>query len=153
MSTLPTYVQFRNWEPGDPKNAEIVLDLYKVWDENKLADATGYFADTTNFDLPDGRRLSTTKSTIETTFGKLRKSYKQTINVPFSIMPLYNKDMDQQWVIAWIWNKWQYTDGVRDSMLYCDNWRFSNGKIDHMVSMENKPSKLLSGTLSKKAVK
>jgi hypothetical protein len=109
-----------------------------------------YFGDTTRFDLPDGRRFTISNNTIESTLRKWRKNYKETSNIPFSLISLHNKDMDQQWVIAWTWNKWRYVDGTKDSMLYCDNWRLKDGKIVYLNSAENQPSKSLSKTLNNK---
>ena len=88
-------------------------------------------------------------NTIESTLRKWRKNYKETVNIPFSLISLHNKDLDQQWVIAWTWNKWRDADGGKDSMLYCDNWRFKNGKIVYLNSLENLPSRELLKTLNK----
>ena len=69
-------------------------------------------------------------------------------NIPFSLISLHNKDLDQQWVIAWTWNKWRHADGSKDSMLYCDNFRLKDGKIVYLNSLQNQPSKSLSKTLN-----
>ena len=149
-STLPSFVLFRNWEQGDPENPQLILKTYQAWDSDSTGGMSTYFGDTTRFDLPDGRRFTMTNNTIESTLRKWRKNYKQTSNIPFSLISLHNKDMDQQWVIAWTWNKWRYVDGTKDSMLYCDNWRLKDGKIVYLNSTENRPSKLLLKTLNNK---
>ena len=94
--------------------------------------------------------LLLTNNTIESTLRKWRKNYKETSNIPFSLVSLHNKDLDQQWVMAWTWNKWRNADGTKDSMLYCDNWRLKDGKIVYLNSAENRPSKSLSKTLNSK---
>ena len=147
-STLPSFVVFRNWEQGNPENSQLILNAYKAWDSDSTGGMSTYFGDTTRFDLPDGRRFTMPNSTIESTLRKWRRNYKATSNIPFSLISLHNKDVDQQWVIAWTWNKWQYTDGTKDSMLYCDNWRLKDGKIVYLNSTENRPSKSLSKTLN-----
>jgi len=148
-STLPSFVVFKNWEQGNPENSQLILDTYKAWDSDSTGAMSSHFGDTTRFDLPDGRRFTTTNNTIESTLRKWRKNYKETTNMPFSLISLHNKDLDQQWVIAWTWNKWRYTDGTKDSMLYCDNWRLKDGKIVYLNSLENRPSKSLSKSLNK----
>jgi len=105
-STLPSYVMFRNWEQGDPQNSHLILNTYQAWDSDSTGIMSAYFGDTTRFDLPDGRRFTTNNNTIESTLRKWRKNYKETSNIPFSLISLHNKDLDQQWVIAWTWNKW-----------------------------------------------
>jgi len=152
-STLPSFVVFKNWEAGDPGNSQLIVDAYNAWDSDSTGALASYFADTTRFDLPDGRRFTTTNNTIEATLRKWRKNYKETSNIPFSLISLHNKDLDQQWVIAWTWNKWRNADGTRDSMLYSDNWRMKDKKIVYLNSLENHPSKTLSKTLNKIAPK
>jgi hypothetical protein len=147
-STLPPFVVFKNWEMGDPGNSELILSTYKGWDSDSTGVMSTYFADTTRFDLPDGRRFTTTNNTIESTLRKWRKNYKETSNIPFSLISLHNKDLDQQWVIAWTWNKWRNADGTKDSMLYCDNWRLKDSKIVYLNSLGNSPSKPLSKKLN-----
>jgi hypothetical protein len=149
LSTLPSFVVYRNWEQGNSENAQLIVNTYKAWDSDSTGAMSSYFGDTTRFDLPDGRRFTTTNNTIESTLRKWRKNYKETSNIPFSLISLHNKDLDQEWVIAWTWNKWQRTDGTKDSMLYCDNWRLKGGKIVYLNSSENQPSKSLSKTLNK----
>jgi hypothetical protein len=153
VSTLPSFVVFKNWEMGDPANAQVIVNAYNAWDSDSTGTMSVYFADSTSFDLPDGRRFTMTNNTIESTLRKWRKNYKATSNVPFSLISLHNKDRDQQWVIAWTWNKWKYNDGSKDSMLYCDNWRLKDGKIVYLNSAGNKPSKSLLKTLSKVSAK
>jgi hypothetical protein len=148
-STLPPTVIFRNWEPGDPENSHLILNAYKAWDSDSTGALASYFGDTTRFDLPDGRRFTTTNNTIEPTLRKWRKNYKETVNMPFSLISLHNKDLDQQWVIAWTWNTWRHSDGSKDSMLYCDNWRMKDKKIVYLNSLQNRPSKSLLKTLNK----
>jgi len=149
-STLPPFVVFRNWEQGNPENSQLILNAYKAWDSDSTGGMSSYFGDTTKFDLPDGRRFTINNNTIESTLRKWRKNYKETSNIPFSLVSLHNKDLDQQWVMAWTWNKWRNADGTKDSMLYCDNWRLKDGKIVYLNSAENRPSKSLSKTLNSK---
>jgi hypothetical protein len=148
-STLPSFVVFRNWEQGNPENSQLILNTYNAWDSDSTGVMSTYFGDTTRFDLPDGRRFTMPNTTIESTLRKWRKNYKETSNIPFSLISLHNKDLDQQWVLAWTWNKWRYADGTKDSMLYCDNWRLKDGKIVYLNSSGNRPSKLLTKTLNK----
>ena len=147
-STLPPFVVFRNWELGNPENSQLIINAYEAWDSDSTGLLASYFGDTTRFDLPDGRRFITSNNTIEPMLRKWRKNYKETVNIPFSLISLHNKDLDQQWVIAWTWNKWRHADGSKDSMLYCDNFRLKDGKIVYLNSLQNQPSKSLSKTLN-----
>ncbi|HEY6504547.1 MAG TPA: nuclear transport factor 2 family protein [Chitinophagaceae bacterium] len=153
LPELPGYVVFNNWEMGDPERTKLILNVYAAWDASNTTEMASYFADSAVYDLPDGSRRITTSKNIETTFHKWRHGYKETSNIPFSLISLYNKDQDQEWVIAWTWNKWRDAYGKRDSMLYCDNWRISHGKITYLNSLENKPSAALARQLNKRIPK
>ena len=37
LSTLPSFVIFRNWEQGNPENSQVILNTYNAWD----SDSTG----------------------------------------------------------------------------------------------------------------
>src|SRR5258705_3322378 len=60
LSTLPSFVVFRNWEQRDPENSELILNTYKAWDSDSTGAMSTYFSDTTTFGLPDGLRFTTT---------------------------------------------------------------------------------------------
>jgi|SRR6218665_352747 len=149
LPELPSFVHYKNWEMGDPQKTQLILNVYKAWDGNMPGEMASYFADSANYDLPDGIRVTTTNKTVESKFRKWRNSYKETSNIPFSLISLRNKDLDEEWVIAWTWNKWSYTDGKKDSMLYCDNWRIENEKVVYFNSLQSRPSKPLSSKLDK----
>ena len=148
LPELPASVIYKNWETGNPQNTKLIADVYKAWDGDDPAAMAAFFADSTTYDLPDGTRATTIKKDFESKLRKWRRSYKETTNTPFSLISLNNKDRDQEWVIAWTWNKWTYTDGKKDSMLYCDNWRIKDGKIVYLNSTQNRPSRQLSKALN-----
>jgi hypothetical protein len=149
MPDLPASVVYKNWEPGDPQATALIIDVYKAWDTDNPTDMATYFADSSVYDLPDGSRLVTTKETVEATLRKWRGLFKETTNLPFSLISLHNKDFDQDWVIAWTWTRWKNANGTKDSMLFCDNWRLKNNKIEYLNSLEHRASKQLSKSLNK----
>jgi len=58
-----------------------------------------------------------------------------------SAISLHNDDLNDDWVQILAYNKWTYKDGGKDSMLYYDNWRLTNGKIDYLTTLEQTPPK------------
>jgi len=152
-SALPSFVAFRNWQMGNPAKTNSILGVYRNWDSGNTDSMATYFADSSTYDFPDGTRRITTDKTIEAKFRQWRHEYATTSNIPFSLISLYNKDLKQEWVIAWTWNKWQYKDGAKDSALYCDNWRFEEGKITYLNSLQNHVSKALAKRLNEKIQK
>jgi hypothetical protein len=148
LPELPATVILKNWEAGDPQLAGTIANLYQAWDSDSPTDMASYLADSTVFDWPNGVRVITNKETVEAELRKWRNTYSSTTNTPFSLISLHNKDRNQDWVIAWVWNKWQTKDGKKDSMLVCDNWLLKNGKVVYLNSSENRTSKSLSGLLN-----
>src|SRR4029078_5100578 len=51
---------FSKFEMGDPKNAELVLNLWKAWDGGDLSKAKDLFADTVEMHFADGSMMKTT---------------------------------------------------------------------------------------------
>ena len=148
LPELPAYVAFKDWEIGDPGKAKMVVDIYKAWDGPMMGDIASSFTDSAVYDFPDGSHWITTHKTIESTFREWRHHYKETSNIPFSMISLHNNERNQDWVIAWTWNKWRNSNGTKDSMLFCDNWLFKEGKVTYLNSMQNQPSKSLARRLN-----
>jgi len=139
-----------NWKMGDPANTKLILDMYKAWDAKDATAVAGFFADSANMDMPDGRRLALKKDNVYEKFAKARSQYTNTSNQIVSAMALHNDDHNDDWVQIMTYNKWAYQDGVKDSMLYFDNWRLKDGKIIYLNSLQQKPPKPLLKILEKK---
>lgn len=148
LPELPSSVVFRNWEMGDPSNLTVIVELYKAWDSEQPTDMVGYLGDSITFDWPNGSRVLTSKEEVEPLLRKWRNGFKSTSNTPVSLLSVHNKDMNQDWVIAWVWNRWETAQGKKDSMLFCDNWRIEENKVVYLNSSENRTSKSLSTALN-----
>ena len=132
-----------HWKMGDPANTKLILDMYQAWDAKDGAAVAAFFADSADMDMPDGRRLLLRKDDVFEKFAKARSQYTNTSNKIVSAMALHNDDHNDDWVQIMTYNKWAYKDGVKDSMLYFDNWRLKDGKIVYLNSLQQKPPKAL----------
>ena len=132
---------YSNWEIGKRENMNTVLSLYKAWDESSVDNLKSLFADSVILDLPGGRRVTSSRDNITDILVKFRSAYKTTANQVISIYPLLNKETNDEWVAALLYNKWTYKDNIRDSSLYQDLWKLQNGKIYYMLSLEQSPSR------------
>jgi len=132
---------YSNWEMGKRENMNTVLSLYKAWDESSVDNLKNIFADSVILDLPGGRRVTSSRDNITDILLKFRSAYKTTANQVISIYPLLNKETNDEWVAALLYNKWTYKDNARDSSLYQDLWKLQNGKIYYMLSLEQSPSR------------
>lgn len=134
-------VERKNWTIGDPANTKMVLDMYHAWDSNDAAAVAGFFADSAVLDMPNTPRRVFNKENVYEKFGRARKQYTNTSHQILSAISLHNDDNNDDWVQILAYNKWTYQDGGRDSMLYYDNWRLKNGKIDYLITLEQAPSR------------
>jgi len=132
---------YSNWEIGKRDNMNTVLSLYKAWDESSVDNIKNLFADSVTLDLPGGKRVTSSRDNIADVLVKYRSAYKITANQVISIYPLLNKETNDEWVAALLYNKWTYKDNVRDSSLFQDLWKLQNGKIYYMLSLEQSPSR------------
>ena len=132
-----------HWKLGDPANTKLILDMYKAWDAKDANAVAGFFADSANMDMPDGRRLMLNKGNVYEKFAKARNQYTNTSNKIVAALALHNDDLNEDWVQIMTYNKWEYKGGEKDSMLYFDNWRLQNSKISYLNSLQQKPPKAL----------
>src|SRR5947209_2262073 len=63
-------------ETGDPKNAKMVLDIYKDYDNGNLSAHKDYFADSLTFDLSNGARVSGPRDSVLSMAQKERNNLK-----------------------------------------------------------------------------
>ena len=139
-----------HWNIGDPGNTKLVLDMYHAWDAKDGKAVAGFFADSANMDMPDARRLALNKDNVYEKFAKARSQYTNTSNKIISAVSLHNDEYNEDWVQIMTYNKWSLQDGTKDSMLYFDNWRLKNGKIDYLNSLQQKPPRQLLKRLESK---
>jgi len=140
---------YSNWELGKRENMNTVLSLYKAWDESSVDNIKNLFADSVILDLPGGRRITSSRDNITDVLIKYRKSFAETSNQVISVYPILNKETNDEWVAALLYNKWTYKDNKRDSSLFQDLWKLQNGKIYYMLSLEQSPSRITVKRLEK----
>ena len=143
-------VDRKNWTIGDPANTKTILDLYHAWDANDANTVAGFFADSAVLDLPHVMRRTVNKGDVYEKFGKARKQYTNTSHKIISAISLHNDDFNEDWVQILCYNKWAYQDGGKDSMLYFDNWRLKNGKVEYLNTLDQTPPKALLNKLENK---
>ena len=132
---------YSNWGMGQRENINTVLSLYKAWDESSVNNMKDLFADSVILDLPSGRRVTSSRDKITDILVKFRSNFTSTANQVISIYPLVNKETNDEWVAALLYNKWTYKDKLRDSSLFQDLWKLQNGKIYYMLSLEQSPNR------------
>ena len=130
------------WEIGPDSNVNKIAELYRLWDEKKTFAATDYFADTFNLNTPEAKKERVVPNDqISTALGEARNSYNATSNAIISSVSLRDKVTGEDWVMVTAYSKWTEKDGTKDSVLYHEDWRLKNGKINLLLSFYKIPPK------------
>ena len=120
------------FEMGNSKYSEMVAQLWKDFDDNKLDANASYFADSIVMDLPNWRFNGTRDSLLAVT-----KQYRNDLEGVKSsidaIMSVKSTDVGDDWVL--IWGREYITKGEKiDSSGVHEAWRFNkSGKIDWVM--------------------
>lgn len=115
---------------GDKKNVQMMLDLFKQWDDNKLKDGMNMFADSVNFFTNDWE-FHGNRDVFFTESQKQRDMFSEVKTVVHAWIPTHSVDKNEDWVLIWSTAYTKDKTGKADSLSYQDTWKFNkNGKID-----------------------
>ncbi len=135
-------VKHSEWEIGKPENINTVLDFYYAWDHNHADKIAQLFADTVKLRIPTERiEIDIPNSRVNVELRKNRRMYDSTSNDILSAVSLHDRESNEEWVMITTYNKWVWENGKRDSVLYQDNWKITNGKISFLTSFYKLPTK------------
>jgi hypothetical protein len=116
---------------GDPKQAEMILSLWKDWDNGDLSVSKAQFADTVHFYTGDGSTTEGPKDSAVASMQQYRNMFSSVKSTIHAIFPVKSTDKNENWVC--VWGSEVHTDkaGKKDSLYLQETWRFTrDGKID-----------------------
>ncbi len=121
----------------EPKNAETVLNLWKVWDAGDLTAAKDMFADSVELHFADGSMLHSVRDSIIASAQSFRNTFSSSVSSVDAVMAVKSTDKNENWAL--IWGKEVDTDkkGKVDSFYLQETWRFNkDGKVDRMYQFK-----------------
>ena len=87
---------------GDANHAKMVLDLYKMWEDNKLDEMKTLLADSVSIDFPDGNKFNDNVVDSMISFAKQFRSSLSSVKVAFDgWMPIHVNDTKEDYVLVW----------------------------------------------------
>jgi hypothetical protein len=116
---------------GDPKHAQLILGLWKDWDNGDLSKGKDVFADTVSLYFWDGTNMHASRDSCIASAQKFRNTYASVSSRVDAFIPLKSTDKDESWVA--IWGMETHTDkkGKVDSINLHEVWRINkDGKTD-----------------------
>ena len=135
-ATKPWYSS--DFEIGDFKQGDIVVELWKQFDDNTIEKGLDYFADTVSMSGADGFRFTGTRDSLMKMVKKMRGGFSAYRTTIAAIAPLKSVDKNENWVCIWGTEYTTFKNKV-DSSDIQENWRFDkNGKVAFMHSYSRK---------------
>jgi hypothetical protein len=132
----PTYSA--DWEIGDSKYAQTVLELWKDFDNNSFDNHKDVFADSVYIEFSDGSHFSGTRDSLVATMKGYRTSLGTSTSYPIAWTALRSKDKNETWVCIW-GKEVDEKNGKKDSVNLNENWLFNkDGKISFMTQYDQK---------------
>jgi hypothetical protein len=117
-----------NWQPGDEKNALMVLNCLKNYVAGDLRATLKDFSDTTEF-VADNFHFRGPKDSLAILLGQTRSEMVRLSKDFDSWMTTYYPDKNDTWVTLWYKETWTDKKGKTDSLFYTDDVLIKNGKI------------------------
>lgn len=136
----PTYSA--SFEMGDNKHAEVILALWKDWDNGNLEPSKNLFADSVRFYTSDGSLIVGPRDSAVANAQNFRNMFSAVKTTLHAVFPVKSIDKNDDWVC--IWGTEVNTDkkGKVDSVVLQETWRFDkNGKID-LLYQHSRPAKI-----------
>jgi hypothetical protein len=126
----PYPVDYTNFEIGDLKHAQTILNIWKAWDNRDLASVKDSFADTLMLQLSDGSIINGSRDSVFSTLQSYQNNFtsiKSSVEAVMSIKGL-NKSTNQKENYVAIWGKEVRTpkNGKTDSVWLHEVWLINN---------------------------
>lgn len=117
---------------GDANHAKMVLDLYKMWEDNKLDDMKTLLADSVSIEFPDGNKFADNKVDSFISFAKQFRSSLSSVKVMFDTwIPIHVNDTKEDYVLVWSHDYNTDMSGKVDSTRSHSYFQIKNNKIRH----------------------
>jgi hypothetical protein len=124
------------------KNAQMVLQSYKDWEDNKLSNAPAYFADTITMVFPDGTNNHYSRNQFVKEAQVYRDSLASSKIEIQAYINVHSTDKNQDWVNVWYKQTDTWKKGKVDSAFYQDDNMLTNGKIVYVSSKKQAIKKM-----------
>ena len=87
---------------GDANHSKLVLDLYKMWEDNKMDEMKTLLADSVSIEFPDGNKFNDNTADSMLSFAKQFRKTLSSVKVVFDgWMPIHANDTKEDFVLVW----------------------------------------------------
>jgi hypothetical protein len=117
-----------NWQAGDEKNALIVLNCLKNFNEGNMKAVLTDFADTVEF-IKDRYHFRGSRDSLQSIVNASRSEMASVSKVFDTWITTYYPDQKDTWVTLWYTEYLTDKKGKQDSLYYVDDVLIKNGKV------------------------
>ncbi|MGQ0737719.1 MAG: nuclear transport factor 2 family protein [Bacteroidota bacterium] len=125
----PYKAEYADFKMGDPNHTKLVLDFYKVYEDNRMDDGKAMLADSVAVNFADGNKFMGSADSLISMGKQFRGMYSAVKITIDACMAVHSNDKNEDWVL--IWDRSYTTDqkGKTDSVGGHSYWQIKNGKI------------------------
>ena len=124
---------------GDANHSKMVLDLYKMWEDNKVDEMKTLLADSVRIDFPDGNKFNDNTADSLIRFAKKIRSTLSSVKLTFEAwMPIHENKTKDDYVLVWIRDYSTDMAGKVDSSLAHAYFQIKNNKIRSWSEFQQK---------------
>jgi len=124
---------------GDANHARMVLDLFKMWEENRVDDMKTLLADSVSIEFPDGNKFADNTADSMINFAKQFRKQIKSIKLEFDgWMPVKSNDKKDDYVLTWWRDYTTDLSGKADSVRLHAYFLIKNNKIRSWSEFQQK---------------
>lgn len=137
-TTSYTATYSSKFEIGNPAYTQVIINLWKDWDDNALDRSAKMFADTVAMYTADGTMVKGKDLNLAEA-KKYRGQFAAVKSTIHAIVSLKSTDRNEDWVAIWGTEEDTSKDGKKTSTNFHEVWKFNkDGKIDIMRQYQAK---------------
>ena len=122
-----------SFEMGDPKNAKIVLDIWKAYQDNKLEDTKTLWADSVTLQFANGFTFHGNPDSVLAGGKADRNNYTSLTDSVDAWISTKSTDRNEEWVCIWGREYSTSKKGKKDTTNLQEIWRLKEGKVNFMA--------------------
>ena len=124
---------------GDANHSKMVLELYKMWEDNKVDEMKTLLADSVSIDFPDGFKFNDNKVDSMISFAKQFRATLSSVKVMMDgWMPVHANDANEDYVLVWSRDYSTDLSGKVDSARVHAYFLIKNNKISSWSEFQQK---------------
>ncbi len=134
--SYPTPIEYSKFEMGDQKNTQAILDIWKDFDSNTLANSSDKFADSVTV-LFSGMESTTSRDSTLASISQYRGMFNQVNSRIDAIMPIKSTDHNQDMVLVWGTEVHTDKNNKTDSVHLHETWMLDkDGKVNVIMQYQ-----------------